>query len=200
VKHYFLFLTVVDPQTLAVRNVMVGWNEKDWALFSQSVALTCIETQTTDSDTAAWGTDSRSVSRLFLSPSKNLKKRLSTKVYGTDQLFILKDFLNLYIQAQDMSANDAGISLTATMVASGVAIQPTSPNAGFDALSVASDTYPAALFQQPNFPAPFPYWPIWGTGTGGFSFDTLSVQMTTMSPDFAISNLMIAYLDNTAFQ
>lgn len=204
VKHYFIFLTVQDPETGAVRNVLAGWNEKEWSIFSQTPNLTGTATQEVDSLLSSWATDGSSVYPMFAEPSAKLTKRLTTKYYGTDQVFLLKDFLNLYLQAQDFSTNAAGIDLSVNMLSSGIAVQP-SQLANFDAESVANEQYNsgnylATLIKAPKFSAPFPFWPIFGTGTGGFTFDTLGVQMSTTSPDFALSNIVLAYLLNTALQ
>jgi hypothetical protein len=57
VKMYVNYLTLVDPDTKARRNLMVLWNEKDWTIASQSANLTFIGTQKISSDYQAWGTD-----------------------------------------------------------------------------------------------------------------------------------------------
>src|SRR5208282_5512193 len=45
IKHYMMLMTVTDPDTSALRNVMIAWNEKDWCILSQSPNLTFINTQ-----------------------------------------------------------------------------------------------------------------------------------------------------------
>lgn len=200
IKYYFLYLTVQDPETGAVRNVMVGWDEKTWGVFSQTPALICVASQEVNSLNTVWGTDGTSIYPLFNRASNNLQKRITTKYYGTDQLLLLKDYLALWVQAQDMSGS--GIDMTVSMISSGIAVQPNENNIDQESVASASfnsTTYPALLFQQPEFRAPFPYWPVFGTGTGGFSFAVLGAQFSTTSPDFAIANIMLAYLDNTAY-
>jgi hypothetical protein len=91
-----------------------------------------------------------------------------------------------------------------SMVASGIAVQPTG-NVNIDQQSVDNavfnnTVFHDALFSPPIFGAPPPFFPVWGTGTGGFSFDGLLVRFSTQSPDFALINLMIAYQDATAYQ
>jgi hypothetical protein len=199
VKHYFLLFTIHDPELGVPRNVMATWNEQTWTITSQTVPLTYIGTQEVNSQLFAWGTDGTSLYELFAQPSGALLKRLSTKMYGADSLFILKDFLNLYLQAQDLSAELAGVNFAVDMVSSGAAIQnPKSP-------SVANSLYtevqfPDLLFPPVAFTAPPPFFPVFGAGTGGFSFDSVMVRMQTLSPDFALSHLMVAYQDNTAYQ
>lgn len=203
VKYYFLSFTVQDPETFEIRNVLIGWDQKTWSVFSQSVDFSSIATQEVSSLLTAWGTDGTSIYPLFSKASSVLKKRLTTKYYGNDQLLFLRDFLNLYIQAQDLSSG-SGIDISVNMIASGIAVQPPD-NGHIDQESVASTTftsasYPAMLFQQPDFNAPPPYFPVYGTGTGGFSFSTLAAQFSTTSPDFALSDIVLAYQDNTAYQ
>lgn len=204
-KKYYLFLfTASDPETGELRNIMAAWDTKTWSIMSQTPALTFIGTQEVNSQPLAWGTDGTSIYPLFNQPSSSLVKRLTTKYYGTDSLLILKDFFNLYLQGQDLSIGLSGIDLTVDLIASGIAIQP-STNPHFDAQSVVSTTwnsanYPDFLLDQPNFNAPPPYFPVWGNGSGGFSFSTLAAQFRTTSPDFALSNLLLAYVDNTAYQ
>lgn len=200
VKWYSLLFTAQDPETGAVRNVMATWNEtQGWSLLSQTPAITYIGTQEVDSENTAWATDGTSLYQMFAQPSVLLEKRWSTKMYGTDALFILKDFFALYLQGQDFSGT--GINATVSMVASGVATQPASSNMNLQSVANTqfnSANYPEMLFSPPSFAAASPYWPVWGTGTGGFSFDTLMVRFSSRTSDFAISNLVIAYTDNTA--
>jgi len=204
VKHYFFLMTIYDTELQTYRNVMATWNERDWTLTSQSINLTYICTQEVQSLPYAWGTDGGAIYQLFAQQSSTLIKRLSTKYYGTDTLLILKDFLGMYLQAQDLSSNQAGIDISATLVTSGIAVQGFG-NVEIDQETVANNlfteaTYPNMLFSQPEFFAPPPFFPVWGTGTGGLSFSTLCARLQSQSPDFAISNAMIAYMDNTAYQ
>lgn len=202
VKHYFISFTVQDPETGAVRDILAGWNEKEWGLYSQTQDIVFTNTQEVNSNLTAWGVNTTGLYALFQQPNSALTKRLSTKSYGTDQVFILKDFLNLYVQAQDMSGG-SGVNMAVTMVASGIAIQPDENNIDQDSvasITLTSATFAETLYQQPQFPAPPPYWPVFGTGTGGFSCATLLARFTTNSPDFAIANLMLVYQDSTAYQ
>jgi hypothetical protein len=75
VKHYLNLMTIQDPDTGLTRNVMAMWNEKDWTIASQSVALTFIATQKIASKYYAYGTDANSIYPLFDTPSSTLAKR-----------------------------------------------------------------------------------------------------------------------------
>jgi hypothetical protein len=204
VKYYFMLMTIIDPELQTPRTVMVGWNEQFWGFVSQSVDLIYIATQEVNSRCRAWGTDGRAIYPLFDQPSNKLLKRLTTKVYGTDQLIILKDFINLWLQAQDLSNPQQGIAMTVDMIASGIAVQPNTAihmdQSTVENTDYMSATFSDMLFQQPVFPAAPPYFPVFGTGTGGFSFNSLAARFLTTSSDFVITNIMIGYLDNTAYQ
>jgi hypothetical protein len=192
IKHYLMLMTMIDPDTLAPRNVMVTWNEKEWVVTSQSLALTYIGSQKVESKFQAWGTDGNALYPLFSTPSPTLTKRIDTKFYGGDKPFLIKDVFYAYLQAQDMSANGAGISVAVSFNVSGLALQdPFDP-------SVPGGQY-NMLIQQPQFKSPYPYWAMWGSGSEGIPYITVGARMTTTSADFAISNLMISYRDNSFF-
>ena len=122
-KHYLLLMTILDPDTGAMRNVMATWNEKDWVLTSQSVSLTYIATQEIASKLYAWGTDGSSIYPLFAQPSIALSKRIDTKYYGADSQFLLKDLVSVQIVAQDQSVDLAGVSGSLSFVVS-MPVQP----------------------------------------------------------------------------
>lgn len=195
VKHYLNLMTVIDPDTGLPRNVMITWNERDWVVTSQTVDLIYIGPQKVESKLQAWGTDGAYLYPLFSAPNAALTKRMDTKQYGADRMFVIKDFQNLWMQAQDLSAGQAGINISVTLSVSGLAIQKDGDE------SVPNGTYDGAdiLIQNPSFPdAPAPYWPLWGAGTGGVPFVTISARLTSQSPDFAIGNLLIGYKDTIA--
>ncbi|MDE2096657.1 MAG: hypothetical protein KGL39_05365, partial [Patescibacteria group bacterium] len=193
VKHYLLLMTVQDPDTLAYRNVMVTWNEKDWVITSQSVSLTSISTQKVGSKYFAYGSDGAHLYPLFSTPSSSLTKRLDTKQYGTDRMFLIKTAMTVHVQAEDNSAGLAGVSGTLSLVASGLALQN-----NFDP-SVTGGVVNGTFRIQPSFQAPYPTWPLWGTSAGGIEFVTLSIRFSTTSPDFTLGNLVVGYRETTAF-
>jgi hypothetical protein len=124
-----------------------------------------------------------------------LTKRFTTKVYGASQdSIVLKELYGLYAQGQDLSGS--GIDLSINYVISGQAQQseddPSVPNAiisDFDTL----DTGETFLVQQPSFPAPVPYWPVFGSGFLGGRFTGIQCRVSTTSPDFILSGFMITY-------
>ena len=193
IKHYLLLMTVKDPDTLALRNVMVTWNEKDWIITSQTVALTSITTQKIGSEYFAFGSDGNAIYPLFAQPSSKLTKRIDTKQYGADRMFIQKQALTTWLQAQDNTTNSAGVVGAFTLVASGIEPQ------NIFAPSLTSVTASSVFQVQPDFPAPYPYWPLWGTSMGGIYFVTAGLRFTTTSPDFTLGNMVLGYADRVAY-
>ena len=191
VKHYINYLTLVDPDTKVSRNVMLLWNEKDWTIASQSGNLTFIGTQKIASKYQAWGTDGNGLYPLFTTPSASLVKRIDTKFYGAQTMFLQKQALAAYVQATDNSNTNSGISGAITLSISGLAQQN-----NFNPM-LQSGIYSTAL-QQPNFQSPNPFYGFWGTSLEGIGFVLLGARFTTTSPDFTLGNLVIGYADVVA--
>ena len=191
VKHYINYLTLVDPDTKVARNVMLLWNEKEWTVASQSGNLTFIGTQKVASKYQAWGTDGTGLYPLFTTPSSTLVKRVETKFYGAQTMFLQKQALAAYVQATDNSNTNAGVAGTISLSISGLAQQN-----NFNPM-LQSGNYVTAL-QQPNFQSPNPFYGFWGTSLEGIGFVLLGARFTTTSPDFTLGNLVIGYADVVA--
>jgi hypothetical protein len=129
---------------------------------------------------------------MFSQPSTALTKRFDTKFYGTDSLIIQKQLLAIWMQAQDVSSGQVGISGQLTMVASGLVAQ----NHNFPS---NADMISRLTVQQPSFQAPYPFWGLWGTGTNGQAFTTMGVRFSSESPDFILGNMVMGYKQITAF-
>lgn len=115
-KISLLLITIQDPVTFANRNVMLGWDEHNWSLLSQSSTLTYIATQVVNSNLIAYGTDGTNLFPMFATPSMTLNKRLVTKLYGSESQILVKEADMVVIQAQDLSSAQAGITFqTATI-------------------------------------------------------------------------------------
>ena len=110
VKHYFMLMTLKDPDTLQFRNAMLCWNEKEWGFSSQGANLTIIGTQKIGSKLYAWGTDGTALYPLFNAPSATLSKRLDTKLYGANSAYMIKDLMGIFLQAQDLSSGQSGVA------------------------------------------------------------------------------------------
>lgn len=202
VKHYLMLATVTDPDLGAQRNVMLTWNGREWSITSQSVPLTYIATQKRASQLYAWGTDGMSLYPLFAKPSDALVKRIDTKLFGANNPIVSKNIMGFYMQAQDQTVTEDGVSVSLAFDVSGNATQV--PN--FE--SIPSEVYTAESFTapeivdlvvaNPTYPAPFPTWPIFGTATAGIPAFNCGVRLSTTSPDFILSHLLLAYTEEAA--
>lgn len=194
IKHYLLLMTVADPDTGAMRNVMATWNEKDWVVTSQTVDLAFISTQKQGSAYIAYGTDGASVYPLFAAPSSALQKRLDTKLYGSDRIFVEKQALGVWFQAQDNSAAEVGVSGALTATISGM---------GGGVINGFAVTVPEGVsqpFLNPvSFSSPPPAWNVWGTAIEGNAFFSMGLRFATNSPDFTLADLVIGYAEQVAF-
>lgn len=203
IKHYLMLMTVFDPDLGESRNVMITWNEKDWYITSQSIPLTCIATQKVASQLFAWGTDGTSLYPLFAAPSADLTKRIDTKLFGANSPIVEKDLNGIYIQAQDQSVGQVGVDVSVSFALSGIAVQVDNfPSVPSGVYTQANYPAPAGqrylLYEQPNFPADPPGWPVFGSGTGGLPFMNIGARLSTTSPDFSLGNLLLAYTEGPA--
>ena len=191
VKYYINYLTVVDPYTAVQRNVMLLFNEKEWTVATQSGNLTFIGTQKIASEYRAWGTDGNGLYQLFYTPSSTLPKRIDTKVYGADKMFLQKQALAVYMQATDNSSTNSGITGTFSLFVSGIALQ------NFFQPSLQSGTYNVSLV-QPDFQSPSPYYGFWGSSLEGVGFVMAGLRFSSTSPDFTVGHLLMGYSDVVA--
>lgn len=191
IKYYIDYLTLIDPDTGTARNVMLLYNEKDWTIASQSGNLTFIGTQKISSEYKAWGTDGAGLYQLFYAPSTNIIKRLDTKIYGADKMFIQKQALAVYMQATDNTSALSGITGDFLLSVSGIALQ----NAFQPSLQ--SGTYNVSLV-QPNFQSPSPYYGFWGSSLEGVGFVMAGLRFLSASPDFTVGNIVMGYADVVA--
>ena len=177
-KIFLLLMTIKDAFTGKPRNVMLGWNERDWFVASQSTSLTYICSQEINSNIQAWGTDGNSLFPLFNQPSSVLAKTLSTKLYGAQAGFIMKQAMGLYVQATDNTAAGSGITFNSTI----------DTELGSFAVPNAV-VFPAGV---PIIPASAP---VVATGSGDVVGVNLGVTMTSNSPDFSINNVILGHVD-----
>lgn len=174
-KVYILLMTIKDPVTLALRNVMVGWDEKEWYLFSQNAALTFINSQEIGSDITAWGTEGTKLFPLFSTPSTAISKRISTKLYGANNAIIMKQAMAFYMQAQDLSTDASGVSLNSATCDSEIG--------AFD--------MPNAV----NFTSAPPSFNFYGTTSGDIVGVNLGLTISSNSKDFMLTWLGLGYID-----
>lgn len=192
IKHYLMLMTVRDPVTDVPRNVMVTWNEREWVTTSQTVDLIYIGSQKVQSKFQAWGTNGTRLYPLFAQPSTSLIKRLDGKFYGGDNPLMLKDFHGFWMSAQDQTGS-AGVTCNVNFTLSGFAIQAGGDESAPDIASID------LILVQPDFLGPRPFWPVYGTGTGGAPFFSIQAKLTTSSPDFTLGHLLLGYVDQQAF-
>ncbi len=191
IKHYLCLMTVTDPDTGALRNAMLAWNEKDWCILSQSPTLTFINTESIGTTFYAYGTDGSKIYPLFASPSTAITKRLDTKFYGGDKPFIVKELFGTWITASDMSSGAVGISGSLSAVISGTPNYYAPPNA--QVATIKNQIF-NSWTQTPSFQSPTPYYATWGAApTGYVGFTTIGMRFASTSPDFVIGNWVIGY-------
>lgn len=179
-KIFLMLMTVKDSITGTVRTVMLSWDEKEWFIASQSSTLTFIGSQEVNSNITAWGTDGTTLFPLFKRPSGSLTKRLSTKLYGVQAGFVMKQAMGVWVQAQDLTTGGTGVVFNTTI--DNELDQFVLPN---------TIQFPAVV---PKTPLPAPVFP---TTTGDVFGVNLGVSMSTVSPDFTLNNLMLGYIDVT---
>lgn len=173
-KVYMVNVTISDPFTQAQRTVMIGWDEKEWYILSQSSPFIFIASQEINSDMFAWGTDGNSLYPLFNTPSTLLTKKLSTKLYGNSNFLIQKEAMGVYAQVQDLSGSGVVFS------------------------SVVMDTehgsYPVPAI--PSIPeAPLPKYAVISMGSGDVYGVNLGMTITSNSADYTLNYLGCGYID-----
>jgi hypothetical protein len=205
VKHYLFLCTALDPDTLALRNVMLTFNGREWMVTSQTPNLTYIGSQKRGSQFYAWGTDGQALYPLFTQVS-NMAKRLDTKLFGANNPAVTKEVFGFYMQAQDQSAAASGVSATITYPVSGIATQVAEFESVPSQVYTVNDFNSPGVTQQvvdlmvadPSFPAPSPSWPLFGTSTGGIPAVNVGVRLTTTSQDFILAHMLLAYREGPA--
>lgn len=191
---YLLNMTLLDPRTNTKRTVMMAWDEKNWLIASQASTLTFIGTQEISSVLTAWGTDGAGLFPLFATPSETLTKSLSTKMYGADRDFLVKQPMTTYVRASDFSSSQVGIAMTIEMESYGIAQQIGSMPGRSDELP----SYKIPNGIQPNFTAPMGMFPVWSAATVAVVGTAVGATLSSNSPDFVLSGLTISYREDAA--
>lgn len=175
---YLFLLTISDPFTGNTRNVMIGWDSKEFYILSQSTNLIYIGTQEINSQIIAWGTDGTSLFPLFSDfTSTGLPKILSTKLYGANSAILVKKALAVYIQATDLSGTDAGVE--------------------FSSITVDNEIGSYEIPNSVNILSAYPKMSMYPTGSGDVPGVNLGITLMSSSPSFSINHLMLGYLDWT---
>lgn len=193
---FVLLLTITDPFTGDPRNVMVGWDETDWTVLSQTAALTYIGTQERNSNPVAWGTDGTSLMPLFAQPSASLKKILQTKYFGGESAFLVKGSYGIYLSAENKAAGQTSLTFSSTTVdAIGVAMPLSLPAWMGDEVATQGGSF--EMEANPiAFPVPSSGIVSFGTATDPPVAGTgIGLTMITSAPDYELVNLQLGYLD-----
>lgn len=168
IKTYLMLMTITDPVTGLPREVMVGWDETDWFLASQSANLTFIGTQASNSLYTAWGTDGNSLFPLFNVASQSLEKRFSTKLFGAQTFPTIKISDGVWFLATDVSADQSGITFN---------------------VNIDSEF---GSFTSPISPLEFPG-PQAAGETGDIYGSFLGLSVTSTSADFVLKHMVLGY-------
>jgi hypothetical protein len=195
-RFYLLLLTLTDPLTGLPRNALLGWDEADWGVFSQSAALTYIGTQETNSDPVAWGTDGAGLMPLFAAPSASLVKTLQTKYFAADSSFMVEASYAIYVTAQNKHAGSTSLTFTSTTTDSiGTAMPSDIPQWMKEDVPFQGGSYENAnpvAFSLPASGAPATF----GTGCDPVVAGSgLGLTMITFAPDYELVNLQLGYID-----
>ena len=175
-KVYLINMTVVDPFSNQQRTLMLGWNEKEWIIISQSSVFTFIGTQEVNSDLIAWGTDGTSLYQMFDAPSNFITKKLSSKLFGAQNQLIQKEGMGMYLQVQDLSSGGAGVS--------------------FNSITVDTENGTYQVPQLPTFGAATPpLYPIVSIGSGDIYGTNIGYTLESTSKDFSINTLSLGHID-----
>ena len=172
-KAYLVLMTVTDPFTKTPRNVMLGWDEAEWFIISQSISPIFIGTQVVDSVPVAWATDGNALYPMLSSPSIGITKKISTKLYGANNFPAVKLSMSLHMMAEDLSAAKSGVN--------------------FSIGSLDTENAPYPLQAPTNFGAGANFTPIVAGNTGNYYGCFLGVTLASTSPDFTLKHFAIGY-------
>jgi hypothetical protein len=152
-----------------------------WSVASQGLELTNIGAYEQDSIITPYGTDGRSLYRLFAAPSPTLVKRLSTKqlrvTSGKLSALTLKNVKRLYAEIEDNSGQ--GVSMTGTVTSGGGGIPGGVESVDFE----LTRGVPFGIVPSPLH------------GAGIWS----AIDLQSNSPDFVIERLHLAAEERTLF-
>ncbi len=173
-KVFLMLMTLQDPFTSSYRNALIGWDEKYFFVASQSLDLKFIGTQKINSNMVAWGTDGSGLFPLFQTPSTNIRKIISTKLYGQSAFIVQKQIQALYLQTQDYS------------------------NSGVIFNNITVDTEHGS-YSIPNIPFTIkgmsPYYPIDSRQSGDIPAVNLGLTLTSTSSDYTVNYIGFGYID-----
>ena len=109
---WVLLLPVVDQVTGQQTNKMFIWDTKSWCSASQSAAVTSIQHQEISSVLTAWGTDGKSLYRLFQTPSTAVAKTIQSKFWAPYTYARVKAANRLWGLARVFGAQTAALTVS----------------------------------------------------------------------------------------
>jgi hypothetical protein len=194
-KAYCLLMDITSPLTGDEVQVLLVWNEKDWTVSRIETQLAYIGTQEIASNLTAWGTDGKSLFKLFNQPSAIIKT-MATKLYGIEQSLITKQAMVTYLQCADMSGDGVSFDLTLESEMGGWLA---TGEYGFQnwstyVLDAAEDQNPIAV---PTVPA-VPNSPLLVARGLDVIGEELGLTVTSNSTDFELYNITLAATDIAA--
>lgn len=168
VRVQLMLLTIRDPFTQLPRNVMLGWDEKNWYVFTQTSTMTFISNSTVESQSIPYGCDGTNIFQLFSTPSA-LPKLLVTKQYGASMPYVAKEACFMVLHGEDFSSDNAGcrVSIVANSEVGNVAL-----------LTDADLTNPLIFSEKVEMQSYFQ-----------------GLTLGSTSKDFALYNIMLGYTD-----
>ena len=169
IKMLAVAMTIVDPRTSLQRNVVLLWDEKSWYVASQTVDVKFVAGEVRNSDLSVWGTDGSLLFRMFNTPSSNLTKTATSKLYGADALFYDKLALRFYVTGESYGTDFAAFNWYT--------------NYGQD--SVPSPVNPVSLSNGGVDLA--------GGMTNDVNAPLLGFTITSQTADFALYSLVLTY-------
>ena len=177
-QRWLLFLgTLTDPWKIS-RPIILGWNGKIWATFSQNLNLTQIGSYEVNSTITCYGTDGNAIYPLFAQPDPALKKRILTKAYKGPHLMAIKNWKRLFCEMHDLTNGPEGVTMTGRFNTQGGGIPNGSESVDFQLPPGTWDTVP---------------YPTQGQGLAA------ALDLETLSPDFVVERISFAYEDRTSY-
>lgn len=112
IQVYCMLYPVVDPVSGIQRNAVFMWDGGKWWTANPSVSLTKIAAQEVDSVLTAWGTDGRSLYRLFQRASNMTTKTIQSRLYSHPTYIMQKRTKYVAGLVQSMGVENASFRIT----------------------------------------------------------------------------------------
>lgn len=171
-KVYLTLVTVGEKVFGVKRNIMIAWDEKEWFIATQTIALIQIGTQEVSSNLVAWGTDGTDLFPMFQQPSSSLNKRISSKLYGVTSPIVEKQAFTFMTQCQDLTADNEGVELN---------------------VDINTETRNIPLPYTPVLSGFYPTTKLYSAASGDIYGVNIGFTIDSTSPDFSIQYVGISH-------